>query len=112
MYTKKSMEWPSSVKVCYINLQSVCKTGRVVIAHEAPLTAGFAGEISSTIQVSEQDSVYSVVLCGEHGSFPLWHDPIVSVADSMLEQSWPQPYTLSHYPLNCCCVVENQTWPH
>lgn len=32
-------------------LQSVTKTGRVIIAHEAPITAGFAGEISSTIQV-------------------------------------------------------------
>ena len=38
-------------------LQSVCKTGRMVIAHEAPLTAGFAGEISSTIQVSEKSCV-------------------------------------------------------
>ena len=38
---------------CYILLllQSVCKTGRVVIAHEAPLTAGFGAEIASTIQV-------------------------------------------------------------
>ena len=26
------------------------KTGRLVVAHEAPLTAGFAGEISSSIQ--------------------------------------------------------------
>ena len=32
-------------------IQSVCKTGRLIIAHEAPLTAGFAGEIASTIQV-------------------------------------------------------------
>ena len=27
------------------------KTGRLLIAHEAPLTGGFAGEISSTVQV-------------------------------------------------------------
>ena len=33
-------------------LQSVTKTGRMIISHEAPITAGFAGEISSTIQVS------------------------------------------------------------
>jgi len=26
-------------------LQSVVKTGRLLIAHEAPLTGGFAGEI-------------------------------------------------------------------
>ena len=31
--------------------QSVNKTGRLLIAHEAPLTGGFAGEISSTVQV-------------------------------------------------------------
>ena len=35
--------------VCF--LQSVCKTGRVVIAHEAPLTTGFASELCATIQV-------------------------------------------------------------
>ena len=32
-------------------LQSVCRTGRLVVAHEAPLTAGFASEVASTIQV-------------------------------------------------------------
>ena len=31
--------------------QSVVKTGRLVVAHEAPLTGGFAAEIASTIQV-------------------------------------------------------------
>lgn len=29
---------------------SVNKTGRLIISHEAPLTSGFAAEISSTIQ--------------------------------------------------------------
>ena len=29
---------------------SVRKTGRLVISHEAPLTGGFAGEIAATIQ--------------------------------------------------------------
>jgi len=29
----------------------VTKTGRLIVAHEAPITAGFAGEIASTIQV-------------------------------------------------------------
>jgi 2-oxoisovalerate dehydrogenase E1 component beta subunit len=29
---------------------SVCKTGRLLISHEAPLTGGFAGEIAATIQ--------------------------------------------------------------
>jgi len=32
-------------------LQSVVKTGRLLIAHEAPLTGGFAAEIASTVQV-------------------------------------------------------------
>lgn len=35
-----------------ISLQSAQKTGRVLVAHEAPLTAGFGAEISSVIQVS------------------------------------------------------------
>ena len=30
--------------------QSVIKTGRLLISHEAPLTSGFAGEIAATIQ--------------------------------------------------------------
>ena len=30
--------------------ESVKKTGRLVINHEAPLTCGFAGEIAATIQ--------------------------------------------------------------
>ncbi|KAL6046219.1 hypothetical protein STEG23_000384, partial [Scotinomys teguina] len=30
--------------------QSVIKTGRLLISHEAPLTGGFASEISSTVQ--------------------------------------------------------------
>jgi 2-oxoisovalerate dehydrogenase E1 component beta subunit len=30
--------------------QSVNKTGRLIISHEAPLTGGFASEVASTIQ--------------------------------------------------------------
>ena len=40
-----------NVLYCIYYLQSVCKTGRLVIAHEAPITQGFAAEISATIQV-------------------------------------------------------------
>lgn len=32
-------------------LQSVVKTGRLLISHEAPVTGGFAAEISSAVQV-------------------------------------------------------------
>lgn len=31
-------------------VESVLKTGRLVVSHEAPLTGGFAGEIAATIQ--------------------------------------------------------------
>lgn len=37
--------------VFYIYFQSVKKTGRVMISHEAPLTSGFGSEIAATIQV-------------------------------------------------------------
>lgn len=30
--------------------KSVCKTGRMIVSHEAPITQGFGGEITSTIQ--------------------------------------------------------------
>lgn len=31
--------------------QSVVKTGRLLVSHEAPVTGGFAAEISTTVQV-------------------------------------------------------------
>lgn len=34
-------------------IQSVCKTGRVLITHEAPLTGGFGGELAAVIAGSE-----------------------------------------------------------
>ncbi|XP_063563803.1 2-oxoisovalerate dehydrogenase subunit beta, mitochondrial isoform X3 [Gorilla gorilla gorilla] len=37
--------------------KSVIKTGRLLISHEAPLTGGFASEISSTVQMSVIQSV-------------------------------------------------------
>lgn len=38
-------------------IQSVKKTGRLLIAHEAPLTAGFASEIAATVQVGDVDFI-------------------------------------------------------
>ncbi|MGH0161413.1 UNVERIFIED_CONTAM: hypothetical protein FKN15_070136 [Acipenser sinensis] len=32
--------------------ESVAKTGRLLVSHEAPVTGGFAAEISSTVQVN------------------------------------------------------------
>ena len=37
--------------------QSVNKTGRLLIAHEAPITGGFAGEIATTVQVRQYISI-------------------------------------------------------
>lgn len=37
----------------FLIFQSVKKSGRVVIAHEAPLTSGFGAELAATIQVSK-----------------------------------------------------------
>lgn len=34
-------------------LQSAKKTGRIIIAHEAPMTNGFGAEIAATVQVRE-----------------------------------------------------------
>lgn len=40
--------------------QSVVKTGRLLISHEAPVTGGFAAEISSTVQVSASVSLVEI----------------------------------------------------
>ena len=40
------------------------KTGRVIVAHEAPLTGGFAAEIAAVIQVSCRPEAEKIVrLC-------------------------------------------------
>lgn len=44
--------WWSLIYLCLSVFQSVVKTGRLLISHEAPVTGGFAAEISSTVQVS------------------------------------------------------------
>ena len=38
--------------ISLFEFQSVAKTGRLLIAHEAPITQGFGAEIASTVQVN------------------------------------------------------------
>lgn len=57
-------------------VESVQKTGRLLINHEAPLTGGFAGEIAATIQDKcflHLESPISRV-CGLDTPFPLAHE--------------------------------------
>jgi 2-oxoisovalerate dehydrogenase E1 component beta subunit len=55
---------------------SVCKTGRLLINHEAPLTGGFASEIAATVQ--ERCFLYLespiARVCGLDTPFPLAHE--------------------------------------
>jgi len=54
-------------------ISSVMKTGRLVVSHEAPLTGGFAAEISSCIQEECFLSLEAPVqrVCGMDTPFPL-----------------------------------------
>ncbi|OOV87987.1 alpha-ketoacid dehydrogenase subunit beta [Oceanospirillum linum] len=56
--------------------QSVQKTGRLLISHEAPLSGGFAGEIAATIQDTCFLSLESPIarVTGLDTPFPLAHD--------------------------------------
>ncbi|MCE9687376.1 alpha-ketoacid dehydrogenase subunit beta [Shewanella sp. AS16] len=56
--------------------QSVTKTGRLLINHEAPLTGGFAGEIAATIQEECFLSLESPIarVCGLDTPYPLIHE--------------------------------------
>lgn len=58
-------------------IESVIKTGRCVIAHEAPLSAGFAGEISSVVQENCFLHLEAPVqrVCGWDTPFPLTNEP-------------------------------------
>lgn len=59
-------------------IDSVKRTGRMVVAHEAPLTGGFGGEIVSTIQEACFFSLESPVLrvCGWDIPFPHIQEPL------------------------------------
>lgn len=66
------MPWDSEA-VC----ASVMKTGRCVVAHEAPLTAGFGAEIASTIQERCFLHLEAPIqrVCGWDTPFPLSNEP-------------------------------------
>lgn len=53
--------------------KSVCKTGRLLISHEAPLTGGFAGEVAATIQQECFLHLESPIarVCGMDTPYPL-----------------------------------------
>ena len=54
-------------------VESVRKTGRLMVTHEAPLTAGFAAEIAATIQKECFLHLEAPVarVCGADTPFPL-----------------------------------------
>lgn len=53
--------------------KSVCKTGRLIVSHEAPITGGFAAEIAATVQQECFLSLEAPVqrVCGYDTPFPL-----------------------------------------
>ena len=50
---KVSVATKNSFFISLLIVQSVCKTGRLVIAHEDTFTGGFAGELATTVQVCQ-----------------------------------------------------------
>lgn len=53
------------------------KTGRLVVAHEAPLTGGFGGEIAATVQEKCFLHLEAPIrrVCGWDTPFPLIFEP-------------------------------------
>ncbi|KPP78383.1 2-oxoisovalerate dehydrogenase subunit beta, mitochondrial-like [Scleropages formosus] len=58
-------------------LQSVVKTGRLLVSHEAPVTGGFAAEISSTVQEECFLNLEAPItrVCGYDTPFPHIFEP-------------------------------------
>jgi 2-oxoisovalerate dehydrogenase E1 component beta subunit len=58
--------------------QSVNKTGRCIISHEAPVTGGFGAELSAKIQEKCFLRLESPIqrVCGYDTPFPLVHEPV------------------------------------
>ena len=59
-------------------LNSIKKTGKCVISHEAPKSSGFGGEIASTIQEEAFDYLEAPLkrVCGLDTPFPLVFEPL------------------------------------
>ena len=57
-------------------VQSVQKTGRLIVSHEAPVTNGFGAEIAATVQEQAFLSLESPILrvCGLDTPYPLSHE--------------------------------------
>ncbi|XP_059587470.1 2-oxoisovalerate dehydrogenase subunit beta, mitochondrial isoform X5 [Alligator mississippiensis] len=67
----------SDVTMVAWGTQSVVKTGRLLISHEAPLTGGFAAEISSTVQEECFLNLEAPIsrVCGYDTPFPHIFEP-------------------------------------
>lgn len=59
-------------------LDSIKKTGKCVVSHEAPHTCGFGAEICSTIQEEAFDFLEAPLkrVCGYDTPFPLVFEPL------------------------------------
>lgn len=59
-------------------IQSVKKTGRCIISHEAPVTCGFGAELAANIQEKAFLYLESPIkrVCGFDTPFPLSHEPL------------------------------------
>lgn len=59
-------------------LNSVKKTGKCIITHEAPITSGFGAELASKIQEKAFEYLEAPVkrVCGFDTPFPLVHEPL------------------------------------
>ena len=59
-------------------LNSVKKTGKCIITHEAPITSGFGAEIASKIQEKAFENLEAPVrrVAGFDTPFPLVHEPL------------------------------------